>query len=116
HPATGYSVAACLAAADPVAKELARHGSMRRALWPLNARTVDVMRRVGLRALLTMDTRETTEFFATFFELPLTLQRAYLSGRSDLRGTTRAMRSLYGAAPAEIRRKLMRAPFRSPDD
>lgn len=114
HPATGYSVAACLAAADPVAKALARHGSVHRAVWPMPARAVDTLRRIGLRALLGLDTRQTAEFFATFFELPLSLQRAYLSGRTDVRGTVKAMRSLYAAAPPDIRHALRTAPFRDP--
>lgn len=114
HPATGYSVAACLAAADPVAKALAHHGSIRRAVWPMRARAVDTLRRFGLRALLGMDTDQTASFFASFFELPLTLQRAYLSGRTDVRGTAKAMRELYATSPADIRRTMILAPVRSP--
>jgi lycopene beta-cyclase len=115
HPATGYSVAACLAAADPVAKALARHGSVRRAVWPLRARVVDRFRRVGLNALLGMDSSQTAQFFGTFFELPMALQRAYLSGRTDVAGTLAAMRRLYTASPPEVRRRLMRAPVTRAD-
>jgi lycopene beta-cyclase len=114
HPATGYSVAAGLSASDPVAKALAHHGSVHRAVWPMPARVVDTLRRIGLRALLGMDTRQTAAFFATFFDLPMSLQRAYLSGRTDVRGTARAMRSLVCAAPDDIRRALVTAPFRDP--
>lgn len=113
HPATGYSVAACLSAADPVAMALAHHGSVRRALWPMSAKTVDTLRRIGLRALLSMDTEQTAAFFSTFFELPLPLQRAYLSGRTEVRSTARSMRALFASAPAEVRHALMLAPIRS---
>jgi lycopene beta-cyclase len=115
HPATGYSVAACLAAADPVAKALARHGSVRRAVWPLRARAVDRLRRLGLNALLGMDSQQTAQFFGTFFDLPMTLQRAYLSGRTDVAGTVATMRHLYAASPPDVRRRLMLAPVSSPD-
>ena len=61
----------------------------------------------GLEALLRMDADQTRDFFELFFRLPADLQRAYLSGREDVRGTTAAMAALFRAAPWRLRAKLM---------
>ena len=101
HPATGYSVAAALSAADPVAAG--------RALWPVSARAVHALRAAGLRALLAVPPRDVARFFDTFFALPPELQRAYLSGRADPRGTAAAMSALFVALPWPLRRVLATA-------
>ncbi len=101
HPATGYSVAAALSAADPVAAG--------QTLWPASARAVQALRSAGLRALLALPPRDIAPFFDTFFGLPPGLQRAYLSGRADLRGTAAAMSALFRALPARQRRILVTA-------
>ncbi|MEV5647037.1 lycopene cyclase family protein [Nocardia sp. NPDC052254] len=101
HPATGYSVAAALSAADPVAAG--------QPLWPASARAVHALRTAGLRALLALPPHDVAPFFDTFFELPPQLQRAYLSGRADLRGTAAAMSALFRALPGRHRRILATA-------
>ncbi|MEV6137610.1 lycopene cyclase family protein [Nocardia sp. NPDC051990] len=110
HPATGYSVTASLAAADTVAL-----GS---SVWPARARAVHALRSAGLRALLALPPADLPVFFDAFFTLPPRLQRAYLSGRTDLGGTVAAMRTLFAALPARLRRRVATAtlgiPIRSP--
>ncbi|MET7768883.1 lycopene cyclase family protein [Nocardia sp. NPDC005366] len=101
HPATGYSVAASLAAADAVAADA--------PVRPVRTRAVAALRAAGLRALLAMPPEDVPEFFDTFFTLPTALQRAYLSGRTDLPGTVAAMNALFAALPAHLRRMLVRA-------
>ncbi|RJO68271.1 lycopene cyclase [Nocardia panacis] len=98
HPATGYSVAATLCAADAVAA-----GDSPASL---SARAVHALRIAGLRTLLTLPPADIPLFFELFFELPAEQQRAYLSGRSDLPGTAAAMRALFAAAPARVRRVM----------
>ncbi|MFD5178933.1 lycopene cyclase family protein [Nocardia sp. NPDC058379] len=98
HPATGYSVAAALRAADTVA--------LGGTSWTAQARAVAALRRAGLRALLALPPRDLPIFFEAFFALPAPLQRAYLSGNADLRGTAAAMRGLFAALPPRLRRTL----------
>ncbi|WP_067880307.1 lycopene cyclase family protein [Nocardia vermiculata] len=106
HPATGYSVATALACADPVASG--------RTVWPMSARLVHTLRTAGLRALLALPPQQIPQFFDTFFELPAPLQRAYLSGRTDLRATATAMTTLFREAPPPARRILARAAMGLP--
>ena len=76
-------------------------------IWPRKARIVHAMRSRGLEALLRMDAEQTRDFFELFFRLPVELQRAYLSGREDVRGTAEAMAKLFRAAPWRLRAKMM---------
>lgn len=99
HPATGYSVAAALAAADTVVT-----GG---TVWTPQARAVAALRRAGLRALLALPPHEVPVFFEVFFGLPAPLQRSYLSGHGDLRGTLAAMRALFADLPPTLRRTVM---------
>ncbi|MFD0360955.1 lycopene cyclase family protein [Nocardia sp. GCM10030253] len=101
HPATGYSVAASLAAADAVVTGASP--------WPASARAVHALRMAGLRALLALPPADVPVFFDAFFTLPPALQRAYLSGRTDLGGTAGAMRALFSALPAGPRRRIAAA-------
>jgi lycopene beta-cyclase len=101
HPATGYSVAAALSAADDVVAG----GST----GSVAARTVHLAREAGLRALLALPPADLPIFFDAFFELPISTQRAYLSGRDDLPGTAAAMTSLFRALPWRLRRTLATA-------
>lgn len=107
HPATGFSIADTFRLATRVAK-VAPIGerAVRRVLWPLRARLVYRLRVRGLDTLLTLTAAEHEEFFDLFFALPPDRQRAYLSGRADLRGTAAAMLAMYRAAPAHLRRKM----------
>ena len=81
---------------------------MRRVLWPARARLVYRLRRRGLATLLSLTAAEHEEFFDLFFALPDRHQRAYLSGRADLDGTAAAMAAMFRAAPARLRRKMVR--------
>ncbi|MFE5460336.1 lycopene cyclase family protein [Nocardia sp. NPDC056564] len=101
HPATGYSVAASLAAADTVATGA--------RAWPASARAVYRLRAAGLRALLALPPTDLPVFFDTFFDLPPAAQRAYLSGRTDLTGTVVAMSTLFGTLPPQLRRRVATA-------
>ncbi|MBF6416281.1 lycopene cyclase family protein [Nocardia cyriacigeorgica] len=108
HQATGYSVAAALAAADTVAAG----GSPS----PPSARVVHSLRAAGLRALLRLPPQDLPVFFDAFFDLPAPLQRAYLSGRTDVAGTAAAMRTLFLRLPGPLRRQLAAATLRLPFD
>ncbi|MFW0785644.1 lycopene cyclase family protein [Gordonia sp. CPCC 206044] len=109
HPATGYSVAASLTAADRIAECVAAGHDPIFALWARPARTVYRLRRVGLSALLSLDAEQTRRFFEVFARLPVDRQRAYLSGRDDLTGTLRAMTSLFAGVDQRTRWHLAQA-------
>ncbi|GAB2729563.1 lycopene cyclase family protein [Nocardia thraciensis] len=106
HPATGFSVAASLAAADALAC-----GS---SIWPVSARTVHGLRCAGLRALLALPPADIPHFFDAFFSLPPALQRAYLSARDDLPATALAMSTLFRTLPWPLRRTLLTATLSPP--
>ncbi|WP_408014616.1 lycopene cyclase family protein [Rhodococcus xishaensis] len=112
HPATGYSVAASLGAADDVVRALTSGQDPAKALWPRKARLVQSLREVGLSALLHLDPPHTAEFFDAFFSLPVERQRAYLSRRADAAGTMRTMWELFRTADPPIRRTLVRVGVR----
>lgn len=101
HPATGYSVATALAAADAMV-----HGD---PVWTPRARAVRLLRLAGLRALLALPPQDLPVFFDAFFALSPAAQRAYLSGRDDLPGTAAAMSGLFAALPWRMRRTLARS-------
>lgn len=109
HPATGFSLADTFHLAHVVASHV-RLGSwaVRRVLWPPRARVVYRLRRRGLATLLSLTAAETEEFFDLFFALPDHRQHAYLSGRADVRGTAAAMAAMFRAAPAHLRRKMIK--------
>ncbi len=115
HPATGYSVGDAVVTAPAVAAALAgalpagpvrAAAAARAAVWSPGARVVHALRSRGLRALLALPDERLPEFFGAFFDLPDDLQRAYLSGRDDPRGTAAAMAALFRAAPWAIRARL----------
>jgi len=108
HPATGFSLAETFRLAPLVASAV-RGGprAVRRVLWPASARLVYRLRRRGLATLLSLTAAEHEEFFDLFFALPDRRQRAYLSGRTDPRGTAAAMAALFRAAPTHLRRKMI---------
>lgn len=116
HPATGYSVGDALttapAVADAIAGTLPRGGPAAAraaygAVWSPAARLVRLARQCGLRALLALPPERIPDFFDAFFTLPEELQRAYLSGRADVRGTAAAMTALFGAVPGALRAPLV---------
>lgn len=107
HPATGYSVADAVRLAPRLAHALATGADPWPVLWPTRARAVYALRRKGLRTLLALTPAQVPEFFALFFALPEHLQRAYLSGRADLPGTTAAMAAMFRAAPRPLRTAML---------
>lgn len=107
HPATGYSVATSLALAPKVARAIQAGEHPKHVIWSKRARVVHALRQFGLEALLRMDADETRDFFELFFQLPDELQRAYLSGREDVAGTTAAMSALFRSAPVRLKRRML---------
>lgn len=109
HPATGFSLADTFRLAPVVASHV-RVGprAVRRVLWPPQSKLVYRLRRRGLATLLSLTAAEHEEFFDLFFALPERHQRAYLSGRADLVGTAAAMTAMFRAAPAHLRRKMIK--------
>lgn len=115
HPSTGYSVAAALQLAPEVAATL-REGlrisgehatrAARHVVWSPAARAVHALRRFGLRALAGLPGEDLPEFFESFFGMPVELQRAFTSGRSDVKGTATAMTALFRASPWRLRARL----------
>ncbi|MDT2007525.1 lycopene cyclase [Rhodococcus opacus] len=110
HPGTGYSVAASLLCADLLVRDI-RDGSSGR-LWSWRARSVASLRSLGLRVLLDLDAEHIPEFFEHFFDLPPQLQAAYLSERSNPRGTLAAMRRMFLASSGDIRGVILRSTLR----
>ncbi|HUG85595.1 MAG TPA: lycopene cyclase family protein [Euzebya sp.] len=119
HPATGYSLAASLALADPVAHALAEvlagggdgdqaAAAARRVVWSRRARLVHHLRQRGLEALLALPPVGVVDFFELFFSLDPATQHTYLFGRDDVPGVMSAMLALYRAADRPLRRHLMR--------
>jgi lycopene beta-cyclase len=116
HPATGYSVAASLQLAEPVADAIAgalRAGrdpaaAARRVLWSRRARVVHHLRRRGLESVLALPPEGVKDFFEVFFGLPGRHQRAYLSSRDDAAAVAAAMWAVFAAADPPLRRHLVR--------
>lgn len=120
HPATGYQVAAALQQAPVLAGALraalgthhdpwdvARAG--RRAVWPPGALRRDLLYRIGLEVILSLDTAATQAFFDGFFALPPDLWRGYVSRTSTPFGVERAMTRLMLQIPRPLRRRVLRA-------
>ncbi|HEX4250790.1 MAG TPA: lycopene cyclase family protein [Pseudonocardia sp.] len=116
HPATGYQLAEALRLAPKVAGAAAGAlgGSRTTALaaaehvlWPAGARAVHLVRRRGLESLLRLPAARLPEFFEGFFRLPEASRRAYLSGRTDLRGTAAAMVGMFGTTGWPVRLRLI---------
>ena len=107
HPATGYSVATSLTLAPRVARAIKMKKDPKRVIWSPSARLVHATRKHGLEVLLELDAEETRDFFELFFRLDPDHQRAYLSGREDVKGVAKAMTALFKAAPSHLRWKLL---------
>nr|WP_176879829.1 lycopene cyclase family protein [Prauserella marina] len=117
HPATGYSIAASLRLAVPVAAAIAGHldsgrtsaaaAAARKVIWPPRALAVHALRRHALHALGNLPATEVPEFFGLFFALPPEHQRAFLSERDDPRALASTMARLFASAPWRLRRSLL---------
>ena len=114
HPGTGYSVATSLRLADDVA--LAASSGRHPQLWGPQARAVHALRLAGLRTLLSLKPGQVRPFFASFFALPVDVQRAYLSERDDLKGMVRAMSLVFADLPMSHRRVIMAATVKATRD
>jgi lycopene beta-cyclase len=123
HPATGFSLAASLNLAPRVAEALAAHlprdpagalAAAHQTVWPLPAKVVYRLRRIGLEALLRMPPQDVPGFFEQFFALPEPHRWTYLTGRDDLRGNVAAMNHLFGASSGRLRRHLVASAFVRP--
>jgi lycopene beta-cyclase len=108
HPATGYSVAASLSAADAVVDAIAHHRDPRAALWPARAKAVYRLRCRGLASLLGLSPVEVVRFFDGFFAMPPEHQRTYLSARDDLTGVATAMTRMVGLTDRALALRIMR--------
>lgn len=113
HPATGYSIAESLDAADRVAWALARGKDARATLWPRSARLTYRLRMLGLGVILGFDGPALTAFFDAFFGLPIPRQRAYLNGRWSARDTAATMWAIFIALPARRKMALAKASMRA---
>ncbi|KAA0023705.1 lycopene cyclase family protein [Antrihabitans cavernicola] len=106
HPGTGYSVAASLTCAEPLAAAIANGHNLDHTLWPARTKAIAALRAAGLRTLLDLDPTQVVPFFDAFFELPLPQQRAYLSQRTNFAETAAAMGNLFRVLPADLRRAV----------
>lgn len=122
HPATGFSLAASLRLAPQVAAAVAAHlpdrdralAEARNTVWPLPARVVHHVRRVGLEALLRMPPADVPGFFEQFFALPESHRWTYLTARDDVRGTVDAMTCLFRASNSRLRGLLVKPALLPP--
>ncbi|AEF40358.1 lycopene cyclase family protein [Hoyosella subflava] len=112
HPASGYSVAASLSLADPLADAIAFRSDLSAVLWPIRARVVSELRGRGLASFLRLPADDVPEFFDQFFALPVQLQRAYLSGRTDVSGLVMAMTRIFRGLAHRKRTHLIRGVVR----
>ncbi|WP_336791392.1 lycopene cyclase family protein [Gordonia malaquae] len=106
NPATGYSVAQSLAAADVLVDAIVAGRDPHRALWTGRARLAFRLRRLGLGVLLRLTAEELIMFFDAFFQLDPRVQRGYLSARDDAAGVLRAMWSVYRRLPVPLRLRV----------
>ena len=102
HPATGYSVAVSLTVADTIVESVMAGRSVHGALWPSPTRQTDRLRAIGLTTLLRLPPSEVEEFFAAYFALPASLQRAYISDRARPVRTLTAMAAMAARLPPRL--------------
>lgn len=86
HPATGYSVAAAVAAADKALDQLVDHAAGRPhpRRQRLSAALAWRLRLLGGELIIRADASVLPGFFDAFFRLPAHLQRGYLEGQDAL--------------------------------
>ncbi|AZI58765.1 lycopene cyclase [Nakamurella antarctica] len=104
HPATGYSVAVSLNMADTIAGAVTHGRCVQEALWPLGARQTHRLRGLGLTTLLRLPASGIEEFFAAYFALPVSLQRAYITDRARPMLTATAMAAMAARLPPRLTR------------
>jgi lycopene beta-cyclase len=116
HPATGYSVAASLTAADRVARAITaalplgeasdRAAMVRSAVWPVGHVRARALHDYGLAALLRLSASEIQTFFDAFFALPTDQWSTYLRIDADARAVAGVMAKVFGASPWRLRGRL----------
>jgi lycopene beta-cyclase len=116
HPATGYSIAATLRAADPVAERIADvlaagspHGSLAHIVWSDEALRTRALHDYGLSVLQKMDVDEVCAFFDAFFDAPLEQWSAFLRIESSPIEVARLMATMFRRADWSLRRRLVAA-------
>ena len=121
HPATGFSLASSLRLAPQVAAALAAHlpadsaaalAAAQKTVWPLDARVVHRVRRIGLESLLRMPPADVPAFFEQFFALPEPHRWTYLTARDDVSGIVAAMNCLFRTSGGRLRRHLVTSALR----
>lgn len=121
HPVTGYSVAAALRLAAPVADAVVRAfdagGGGRQvrdaawaALWSSPMRRTRALHRMGASITRGLDADDIADFFDCFFDLPVVTWAPYLRVDAEPREVRRAMLAVFGRCPSNLRRRLMSLP------
>ncbi|MGO0575765.1 lycopene cyclase family protein [Ornithinimicrobium panacihumi] len=111
HVVTGYSMAHSLGMADGLARSIVE-GRAPEEVDPRGAD--DLVREVGLRALLRLDVPGTVELFEGFGRMPVELQRAFMSRDSGSAELVRAMWEMFEVMPVRAKAELVRATLGSP--
>jgi lycopene beta-cyclase len=120
HPATGYQVGSALRRAPELAAALA--AALRgpgatpasvasagwRAVWPPDLVRQRALHLYGLETLLGFDTPTIQRFFSAFFDMGDDHWRGYVSGAPSVASLSATMLELFRAAPAALRRSLVR--------
>lgn len=113
NPATGYSVAQSLGAADLIVKALLAQEDPSGHLWNRQARLTYRLRLIGLMVLLTLRPDDLVTFFDAFFTLSAQTQRAYLSAHDDVGGVLRAMAGVFWRCPTKLKATITIASARA---
>jgi len=111
HPATGFSVAASLRAAERVAKSLAAAieggPDPQRVIWSAPMRRTRQLHRYGAAVLAGLDPDGTRAFFDVFFDQPWQRWAPYLQIDARPTQVMSTMAALFAAAPWSLRRRLV---------
>lgn len=122
HPATGYSIAGSLSAAQrtatAVADGFARGGdidveSIHDAIWPMSARRTRRLHEYGLDVLTRLDGDDTRDFFETFFGLSVADQGAYLDIDTRPSALAAVMGRMFARSSWSMRRRLATGDLRA---
>ena len=120
HPATGYSVARSLAAADRVAEAAATAlrapgatphtiaAAYWAALWPPSARAAAAFHVFGMELLAQLGPADTNAFFGAFFALPAPLWRDFLAASLSPAALLAFALATFVAAPNGVRVALVK--------
>eukprot|EP00898_Chlorokybus_atmophyticus_P008220 jgi/Chlat1/839/Chrsp104S01183 len=125
HPATGYSVARSLSEAPRLAEAIAaalkdsgshssqvkRPEAARQAwetLWPRERKRQAAFFVFGMELLLTLDLADTCVFFSTFFKLPESQWRGFLSSSLSSTDLLKFALWMFAVAPNSMRLQLVK--------